>query len=459
MGSINDSSAGLKIVIVGAGIAGLSTATALSRNGKHHDITILESYPSLNEFGASIGISPNGSRCLRSLGLESQFAKVVVKHSYFDMRDGFTDESLGRIPQNKNNYGKTIYGDEFWNINRKDYQRVLADAAQSDGVKIIFGVDITHIDVDTCTITCSDSRKFHANVIIGADGMKSVVRQHIPKLSHIEPIASTGESSYRCTVPKSAMIGNPLLQGLLDDPNESGFFVPHRYILSWPLPPNRPFDVVLCVAEENDVPLGKWGHTVDPKEATAKFQDFSPVARELLSHIDRAVKWTLGELPPLETCTSDNGRVILVGDAWHAMLPHVASGGNSAIEDAVTLAECLQWAWERGQSDEAALNKAIAQATSTFQIVRKSRVERMQTAAHESVTFLSAAGEDKIQRDKLMAMATEWYQGELAKSDEERMAQPRVPADSSAGFGQEPFSQWLYGHDALAVIKEALSKL
>lgn len=459
MGSIDKSSTGLNIIIVGAGIAGLATATALLSNGKHHQVTILENHPCLNEFGASIGISPNGARGLRSLGLESQFAKVVVKHKYFMLTDGFTDEMIGRIPQNQNNYSKTNNGDEFWNINRKDYQDVLAQAAQANGAEIIFGVDITSVDVDACTIACADGREFNADVIIGADGMKSVVRKHIPKTSHVEPMPWKNESAYRCTVPKSAMTGNPLLQDLLDFPNESGFFTPGRYVLTWPLPPNRPFDVVLSVVEQNDVPLGKWGHTVDPKDPIAQFQDFSPRIRELLSHIDRAIKWTLGELPPLETCKSDNGRVVLVGDAWHAMIPHGASGGNSAIEDAVSLAECLQWAWDRRGPDGNGLYPAIAQATGIFQSVRKPRVERMQTSAHESYTFLSASGQDKIDRDTMMVGATKFYDELLEKSEEERLAMPPAPPDPSLTFGQEPFMQWLYRYDAVADIQQHLSKL
>lgn len=140
------------------------------------------------------------------------------------------------------------------------------------------------------------------------------------------------------------------------------------------MPPNRPFDVVPGITEPGNVPLGKWGHTVDVKDAVSQFRDFCPEDKELLSHADRAVKWTLGELPPVETCRSDNGCVLLIGDAWHAMLPHSASDGNSAIEDAVSLAECLEWAWQRHQNEKTDLHKVITQATQAFENIRKPRV-------------------------------------------------------------------------------------
>lgn len=104
---------------------------------------------------------------------------------------------------------------------------------------------------------CEDGVTYSADVIVGADWMKSVVRQNIPKTSHVEPVAWINETAYGCTVPESAMIGNPMLQELLDEYNESCWTVPGRYILTWPLPPNRPFDLVLCVTEPGDVPLGK----------------------------------------------------------------------------------------------------------------------------------------------------------------------------------------------------------
>lgn len=181
--------------------------------------------------------------------------------------------------------------------------------------------------------------------------------------------------------------------------------------------------------------------------------------KELLRHVDRAVKWTLGELPPLETCKSDNGRVILVGDAWHAMLPHTASGGNSAIEDAVSLAEYLHWAWEQHHHNGKDFGTSISQATQTFEDLRKPRVERMQKAGHEGYTFLSASGDDAIVRNDALAAAKVFYDAELALPEEERMARQPVQPDMNCRFGLEPYIQWLYRYDAVAEAKESLNRL
>lgn len=500
----------LDIVVIGAGIAGLAAGTALSQSG--HRVTILEHHPVLHEFGASIDVWPNATRCLRAWGLVDDFENVVSRSSHREIRNGFTGELLAQQALNVGNSCAIDYGDENWAINRKDYQDTLANAALRAGTKIIFAVDIESIDVDTCTVlftTRDVNSKFDglahpdatpksqktpssiiqsidADIIIGADGMRSMTRNAIPAIANIEPIPLSSEMAYRCTVPKQHLEN---LSTILPDPNSSNnpsmtFSAPGRYILTWPLSANRAYDIVLGVQTPGDIPPGRWGTPVSIEEAQNHFHDFCPMVKEMLSHMDSAVKWTLGELPPLLTCKSDNGRIVLIGDAWHAMIPHSGSGGSSAIEDAVCLTECLNWACERFQAQSAStssstshsnsnsssgfesndnatvssdLHSLLAQATNAYEKVRKPRVERLQIASHEGYNYHGSV--DQATREAALHAATAKYKSELTLPEEERRKRPKTTPDMTAKYPLPAYVQWLFDYDTVTVTQEYLAKL
>jgi 2-polyprenyl-6-methoxyphenol hydroxylase-like FAD-dependent oxidoreductase len=130
------------------------------------------------------------------------------------------------------------------------------------------------------------------------------------------------------------------------------------------------------------------------------------------------------------------------------MLPHAASGGTSAIEDAAVLAECIEWAFQSGHG--------VSQGTEVYEELRKTRVERMQQAAREGYGFLNAEGELAEERDRMLAAETKSVEAELQLSEKEKRTKIVPEADIQAPFPSPPYMQWLYRAD---VLKDARSYL
>lgn len=445
MGSI-DARKPYSVLIVGAGIGGLSAGIALARKGL--DVTILESHPELHEFGASIGITSQAVKIIIGYGLEKEFRPSITEARYIDIRDGADNKALGKVFTNEAKNAEVLWGAPAWNIHRADYQQLLAKGAQSHGAKILFSAEVTKVDVETNTVYLKDGRTLSADLIVGADGLRSIVRRSIPAVADAELIP-LGEKAYRCTVDKSTMVNNPNLAWLLKEGTSQLWAMPGKYILSWPQRPHKPYDVVVCVGDGCNVPFGYWGIKADPKLVAHEFGDACPEVRDLLANIGPCIQWRLAELPPLSTCRSEKGGVVLLGDAFHAMLPHAGSGGSTAIEDGAVLGECVAWAWENGRS--------IADATQAYETLRKPRVERFQSISREGVRWMN--GSFAAERNATLAKRLQVEQVYLARPEEERRADPRPEPDINAPYMSPGYQQWAFGYEAFKETQDYLATL
>lgn len=321
------------ISVIGAGIGGLTAATALARRGA--EVTVYERAEALREVGAGLQISPNAGRVLRALDLWRDFAAEARPSQAVILRDSAARQIA------KLDLARYRPQDDFRFIHRARLLQVLENGARQAGVTIRLGQDIGAPPEDGSALT------------IGADGVKSTIRA---ALNGVETPFFTGQTAWRALVPCS------------DDaaPEAQIFMGPGRHIVSYPL--GRGLRNIVAVVESRTWRAEGWSHAGDPQELRATFSRFGGPVAAWLAAVDQVGVWGLFRHPV--AARWQDGRTALVGDAAHPTLPFIAQGAVMAIEDGWTLAACLD-----ADPDQAA-------ALARYQALRQPRCIRIVEAAN-----------------------------------------------------------------------------
>jgi len=369
----------LKIIIVGAGIGGLTAAGLLQRRG--HDVELLEKAGAFGEVGAGIQISPNGGRVLTELGLADSLAAVGTTPERVVFRRWEDDSELlvrllGDAPERR-------YGMPHYNIYRPDLIDVLIEGL--GGAAVRFGTTIVDVgqDDETAFVTLPDGERLHADAVIGADGINSVVRQ---TLFGDHPTRFDGWVAYRALVPRTAVPDLAVEIG-----NRIG---PAAHLVSYFVGRQQRFLNLVCVVHEPDWSVESWTEPGDLSTLRAYFCDWSPQLQTVLDRVEEPVfKWALHDRPPLEHWAT--GRIALLGDACHPMVPFMAQGACQAIEDAAILDRCL---------DQAGLAANIPEALMSYEATRRPRASKLQARSFDNATlFHHPDGEQQRERDEFFA--------------------------------------------------------
>ena len=202
------------------------------------------------------------------------------------------------------------------------------------------------------------------------------------------------------------------------------------------------YNVVLCGPGE--APVGVYNEPANLEEVQSEYSDFEELVRNVISKADRCHRWMISEIPALPSWTSRDGRIVLLGDAAHAMMPYAAQGAAQCIEDAAALGVCLGKA--QSKSD-------IAKLTKVYQDLRKPRSERIQEVARGNRGLFGLEdGPEQEERDVRLGKSLEHSDsGEQTASAQEK---PRP--DARAKYGSSEFSEWLYGYDVLGETRRYL---
>ncbi len=387
----------MRIIVIGAGIGGLTAALTLRRAG--FEVEVFEQAAELREVGAGVQISPNATRILYRLGLAEPMRRFGVRPRATVIRRW--DDGRIIASQPLADVCERDFGAPYYHFHRAELLDLLSAAVPRG---------IVHLDHRCVAVTQRGDRveaQFHngaiaeADVVVGADGIHSTVREAI--LGKDRPHFS-GHVAYRGLVDAERVqhLGLEMAAGAWWGPE-------HHFVHYFVGAGARYLNWVAVTPGEWRVE--SWTAKGEIADALKEFEGWHPQVRAMIGSVDATNRWALYDRDSLPRWTV--GRVTLMGDAAHAMLPYMAQGAVQSIEDAAVLAKCLQ---KNSHDVEAALRR--------YEETRKPRASRCQEGSRRNgITYHLPDGEEQQKRDANLASST------------------TAPL---------PQNSWLYGHDVEA---------
>jgi salicylate hydroxylase len=314
------------ILIAGGGIGGLALALALAR--RDHPSVVLERQQGFVPLGAGIQIGPNGMQVLQALGIADALRPFAGVPEAIVVHAGPSGRVLTRLPLG--NWIASRHGAPYWVAHRGDLHRVLLHAAASEPhITIRTGFDVVSVSQTETGVTAADrsGATVAGRALIGADGLWSTVRHSFSGMPAPE---FAGATATRTVIPAGQA-------GRLGIPAVGLWLNPQAHVVHYPVRSGSEIAVVVIASETWQ--SREWDAEADAATLLAQLAGFHPSLTSVLRDVSSWRKWSLYRLPPLPTWTS--GRVALLGDAAHPMLPYLAQGGALAMEDALVLANCV----------------------------------------------------------------------------------------------------------------------
>lgn len=372
MSSHSTSNTRSHVIIAGAGIGGLTAALALLRNGI--DCDLYEQAPELREIGAGLQLSPNGTRVLFALGLEPQVRRDGVETGDKVVRlwsSGYTwslfDPSVG-TPTDR-------FGSPMYLMHRGDLHAMLVDAVRrekSDAIHLNSRCVDFDQDASEVRLMLEDGRQIAGEILVGADGVHSCIRR---KLFGEATPKFTGIMAWRGLAPVER------LPEYLRRPIATQWLGPTGHVTCYPVQRGQLMNMVGEI-EHDDWQYESWVERGSREECLKDFAGWHHDLIDIIENIDTFYKWGLFLRDPLPKWCA--GRVALLGDSCHAMLPFLGQGGNMAIEDGMVLARCIQ----KYQHD-------LVTALDRYETARRDRaVEVVHRSAKMAATFHNDALSD-----------------------------------------------------------------
>jgi salicylate hydroxylase len=358
----------LQVAIIGGGIGGVAAAIALRQRGI--DAYVYEQALALTEVGAGLALQPNGVRMLRRLGFGDDVARWGAR--WIDPQFRRPDGTLV-APMWPAGVGAKI---EIYGMHRADLLRVLLARLPEDAVRTDHRCIGFEQDEQQAVLSFANGARVAADVVVGADGIHSTLQHNVTPPS--APLPS-GSVAYRGVV-SAASVGWPA--GAMRNWLGSG-----KHFLVYPVRANQLVNYVGFVPTDQ-LTKESWSAPGDPAALAREFAGWDPMVEAIIANVDTTFWWGLYDREPLPTWT--RGRLTLLGDAAHPMLPHVGQGANQAIEDGVALATVLSMADRH----------TAPRALQVYERVRREHTAQVQRSARLNGARYDSATGDLDDRDR-----------------------------------------------------------
>ena len=321
------------VLIAGGGIGGLSAALACTRAGA--GVALFERNAGFSEFGAGIQLSPNIVKILYGWGLQEALSEVVAFPDRLQVRSASSGAELGRL-----RLGEEIarrYGAPYLTIHRADLHAVLLAALQQQGGATLHlsspvnGFEQTETDV---ALQLDHDQLARGDLLVGADGGWSSIRQQLLNDGTPQP---TGHLAYR------ALVSQARLPIHLRSSQVTAWLGPQMHVVQYPVRRSEWLNVVAIVHGQVQGDMSHWDHSGNAAELQQRLQATCKPLKDLIQAVPNWRLWALSIRPPMRSGREQaSGRVALLGDAAHPMVPYLAQGAGMAIEDAAVLARVLE---------------------------------------------------------------------------------------------------------------------
>ena len=316
-----------KVAIVGGGLGGLVVALALRERGISFEL--YEQVLEVREIGAGIGLSANGTRELRRLGVGEQVEAVSVIPSALVIRRWDTGEIIVDHPIGRAGMYEATFGAPWYGVHRVALHQSLAERLGGEGVNLgcrCVGVDEHRSGVE---LHFADGATVVAALVVGADGVHSAIRPHV--------VGDT-RCKFSGTVGYRGLVAVEDIPSLPDATPLQFWAGPGRHLLHYAIEGGRMVNF-LAVVRAPEWTNTAWMEECAVSDAVDAFAGWYPAVTEMVSATKVGARWALHDVAPLRRWHTE--RVVLMGDAAHAMVPHQGQGANQTIEDAIVLADCL----------------------------------------------------------------------------------------------------------------------